>query len=289
MTIIGAAAAYTIANADDATAAKIAAETASNGAGRLAHQLVRGFEALNDATAANLADAYKLGRAYIEAAVVNEKATLETVNELAVDKKAVGEQVTGLQKTIDQVGASHLAALELHMKAAARRLNVAPVVLQPTELEVKASKIVPKATAKVTANGYQGYREFITAVPADVRAKFPVGQGGRHDGAVAAVQREEQRARHQEGAGRAGPGRHRRPAARDELPGDPEGGRAGGDSGARARQARAEEVARAPQAQGSGAGLRARAQTSRLEAGSHCRAVSSVIRPRAVSPAPLSR
>ncbi len=91
VTIIGAAAAYTIANADDAMAAKIAAETASNGAGRLAHQLVRGFEELNNATAATLADAYKLGRAYIEAAVVNEKETLESVNELAVDKKAVGD------------------------------------------------------------------------------------------------------------------------------------------------------------------------------------------------------
>jgi hypothetical protein len=64
------------------------------------------------------------------------------------------------------------------MKAAAKKLNVAPVVLQPTELEVKASKIIPKATAKVTANGYQGYREFITAVPAEVRAKYPVNQAG---------------------------------------------------------------------------------------------------------------
>jgi aminopeptidase YwaD len=178
VTIIGAAAAYTIANADDGIAAKIAAETSSNGAGRLAHQLVRGFEELNNATAANLADAYKLGRAYIEAAVVNEKATLETVNELAVDKKAVGDHVAGLQKTIDQIGASHLAALELHMKAAAKKLNVAPVVLQPTELEAKASTIIPKATAKVTSNGYQGYREFITAVPQDVRTKFPVDKAG---------------------------------------------------------------------------------------------------------------
>ncbi len=178
VTIIGAAAAYTIANADDEMAAKIAAETSSNGAGRLAHQLVRGFEELNNATAANLADAYKLGRTYIDAAVVNEKATLETVNELASDKKTVGEQVAGMQKAIDQVGATHLAALELHMKAAARRLGVAPVALQPTELEVKASKIIPKPTAKVTANGYQGYNEFITAVPQDIRSKFPTEKVG---------------------------------------------------------------------------------------------------------------
>jgi len=177
-TIIGAAAAYTIANADDAMAMKIAAETTSNGTGRLGHQLVRGLEELNGATAASLADAYKLGRTYIEAAVVNEKNTLDSVNQLAVDKKATADYVAGMQKTIDQVGASNLTALETHMKAVARQLNVPPVVLQPTELEVKASKLVPKPTAKVKANGYQGYREFITQVPADVRTKLPTDKAG---------------------------------------------------------------------------------------------------------------
>jgi aminopeptidase YwaD len=178
VTIIGAAAAYTIANADDAMAAKIAAEIASNGAGRLAHQLVRGFEELNNATASNLADAYKLGRTYIEAAVVNERNTLESVNQLAVDKKATGDYVGGMQKMIDQVGASHLTALEMHMKGVARKLNAPPVVLQPTELEQKAAKLVPKPTAKVKANGYQGYRDAITQVPADVRSKLPTDKAG---------------------------------------------------------------------------------------------------------------
>ncbi len=178
VTIIGAAAAYTIANADDGMAMKIAAETTSNGTGRLGHQLVRGLEELNGATAATLADAYRLGRTYIEAAVVNEKNTLDSVNQLAADRKATADYVAGMQKTIDQVGASNLTALETHMKAVARQLNVPPMVLQPTELEVKASKLVPKPTAKVKANGYQGYRELITQVPADVRLKLPTDKAG---------------------------------------------------------------------------------------------------------------
>jgi hypothetical protein len=55
------------------------------------------------------------------------------------------------------------------MKAVAARLNVAPVVLKPTELELKASTMIPRQTPKVTAEGYQGYRQFL---PAADLAKF---------------------------------------------------------------------------------------------------------------------
>jgi len=174
--IIGAAGAYTIASADDEMAIRIASETASNGGGRLAHQLARGLEALNNATAETLPEAYKTARTYIEASVISEKNTLESVNQLAVDKKRVAEHVAALQKGTDQIGAAHLAAIDTHMKAAAKRLNTTPVVLKLSELELKASKIVPKQTAKVKMNGYQGYREFINQVPQDQRAKFPSGR-----------------------------------------------------------------------------------------------------------------
>lgn len=172
--IIGAAAAYTIAAADDAMAMKIAGETTSNGTSRLGHQLARGLEELNGATRETLGEAYKTACAYIDAAVINEKATLETVTELAVDKKAVGEYVAVMQKTIDAVGRAHLVTLDMHMKAVARSLGTAPVVLQPTELEKQAARIVPRETARVRMNGYQGYREFINQVPSEVRQKYPV-------------------------------------------------------------------------------------------------------------------
>jgi aminopeptidase YwaD len=157
--VIGAAAAYTIANADDAMAMKIASETAANGAQRIGHQLARGVAEMDAATDATLVDAYKGAREHIEATVINEKNTLETVNELAVDKPRVAAHVLALQKSIEQTGAAQLGAVEVHMKAASARLKVAPVVLKPTDLELKAAAIIPRPTPKVTANGYQGYRD----------------------------------------------------------------------------------------------------------------------------------
>jgi hypothetical protein len=169
VTVIGAAAAYTIANADDDMAVKIASETAGNGTQRIGHQLARGLAEMDLATAETLGAAYKGAREHIEAAVINEKNTLETVNELAADKARVAGHVLALQKSIEQVGVAQLAAVDAHMKAAAARLKVAPVVLKPTELEVAAAAMVPTQTPRVTANGYQGYREFL---PAADLAKF---------------------------------------------------------------------------------------------------------------------
>jgi len=166
---IGAAAAYTIAAADDEMAIRIASETAGNGAQRIGHQLARGLAEMELATADTLAGAYKAARDHIEAAVINEKDTLETVNELASDTARVAAHVAALQKATDLTGAAQLAAIDAQMKALAARLKVAPVVLTPTELERAAAAMVPKQTPKVTSDGYQGYRQFMTGI--DV-AKF---------------------------------------------------------------------------------------------------------------------
>jgi aminopeptidase YwaD len=166
VTIIAAAAAYTIAGADDYMAMKIAGEIGSNGTNRLGHQLVRGLEELNRATAADYAEAYRLGRAFISAAVLNERDTLASIHQLAVDKKVVGEYVAAVQKSIDDIGRAQLNTLENHMKAVARRLNTAPIALQMTELERQAAKVIPRPTAKVKERGQGGYRYYLTAGPA---------------------------------------------------------------------------------------------------------------------------
>ncbi|UCC40135.1 MAG: M28 family peptidase [Candidatus Aminicenantes bacterium] len=171
--IIGAAAAYTVASADDNMAIKIAGEITSNGTRRLGHQLVVGLEILNGATAENLSESYKKARTQVEAAIDNEKETLETVLELAEDKKTVASYIAHMQKTVDMIGKSHLTALKTHMEAVAEKLGVKPVKVLLTELERKASKLIPKPTAKVKMNGYGGYRIFIIKVPKEERAKYP--------------------------------------------------------------------------------------------------------------------
>jgi hypothetical protein len=167
--VIGAAAAFTIANADDDMALKIASETAGNGAQRIGHQLARGIAEMDAATDATFADTYKGAREHIDANVINEKNTLETINELAADKARVAAHVAALQKSIEQTAAAQLAAIDAHMKVVAARLKAQPVVLKATELELKAATIVPKQTPKVTANGYRGYAELL---PAAETAKF---------------------------------------------------------------------------------------------------------------------
>jgi len=171
---IAAASAYTIANADDDMAIRIISETASNGTRRLGHYLARGFEDLNNSEAKALADAYTAARSYVEAGLINEKATLDSVMELAVDKTRVGAHITAMKRAVEAVGQAELAALDAHMRAVAGRLKSQPVKLVPGALEMKAAKIVPRPTSKVKENGYQGYRDLINKVPEEARKKYAV-------------------------------------------------------------------------------------------------------------------
>jgi len=171
--LIGAAGAYTVASADDAMAVRIAGETASNAARRLGHQVVVGLETLNGADAAGLANAYRTARAYVEGAVINEKETLDSVLQLAGDKAGVGAYVAAMKKSVDALGAAHLATVQAHMEATAKRLGQKAVVLILSDVEKKAAKIFPKATAKVKADGYSGTRKYVEAVSTEEKAKFP--------------------------------------------------------------------------------------------------------------------
>ncbi|OQX95588.1 hypothetical protein B6I21_04625 [candidate division KSB1 bacterium 4572_119] len=173
--VIGAAAAYTIAIADDDMALKIAAEITSNGTRRLGHQLMVGLEDLNRATAEDFARQYHLAKLRIKAAVENEKNTLESVLELARKKQKVSRYISTTKKTIDQVGLAQLSALANYQKIKAAKLKIKSTKLSLTELEEKASKMIPKTTGKVTVNGYGGYREFVDDVPKEERDKFPYG------------------------------------------------------------------------------------------------------------------
>lgn len=171
--VIGAAGAYTVANADDEMAIKIAGETASNGARRLGHQLVRGLEAMNTASAAGLAEAYASARTFVLAAVKNETSTLDTVIELADDEERVGGYIEALKKSTEALGAAHLDTLEAHMRQRAAFWGAEPAEIKLSEMEQKAAGIFPKPTALVKANGYRGYNEFINKVPAEAKKDFP--------------------------------------------------------------------------------------------------------------------
>ena len=176
--VIGAASAYTIATADDGTAIAIAGEIVSNATRRLGHQTVRGLEQLNHATKETLSEAYKTARIYIETAAQNEKNTLETVMQLATDKKMMGAYLGSSRQSVDQIAKTELAHLEQHMKTIAQMLHAEPAKLQMSALEKKAMGIVPKPTEKVKANGYGGYRDFL---PRPQGGRSQRGEGPRFD------------------------------------------------------------------------------------------------------------
>jgi hypothetical protein len=171
--ILGAAGAYTIAYADDEMAVKLAGEIASNGTRRLGHQLVMGLERLNGATLETLPESYMWARAHVEGSVINERATLETVLELATDSEMVGDHVRGMQQTIDQVGDAHLSALETHMETVAARLGTSPVEVRLTDLEREASRLVPIPTPLVKQDGYGGWRSYLQDVMVEGRRQYP--------------------------------------------------------------------------------------------------------------------
>ena len=170
---IGAAAAYTIASADDNMAVKIAGEIAGNAARRLGHFLNIGLETLNRADDKTLLDALKEARGYIEGGVLNEKDTLDSVLQLATDKAMVGAYVGQMKKSVDAIGAAHLGTLQAHMEAMARKLGTKPVAIALSDDDKKALKIVPRTTDKVKAEGYQGYQKYIQGVSSADRAKYP--------------------------------------------------------------------------------------------------------------------
>jgi Peptidase family M28 len=178
---IGAAAAYTVASADDNMAVRIAAETAGNATRRLGHQFMVGLEELNSAQAESLAESFKSARGYVEAALINERETLDSILELAVDRQKVGAFIARMKKTVEAVAFAHLAALQAHMETVAARLGTKPAVLVLSDLEKQTAKIVPRPTSKVKAEGFRGYLKYIDEVPKEEKAKFPYSEFGPMD------------------------------------------------------------------------------------------------------------
>lgn len=132
-----------------------------------------GLERLNAAAQETLEEQYRWARAHVEATAINERNTLQTVTELASDAGRVGSYVRTMQETIDRVAQAHLAALETHMQAVATKLGVQPVRLRMSDLERRASRMVPRQTALVKRDGYGGWEDHLEQVPAVVRQQFP--------------------------------------------------------------------------------------------------------------------
>jgi len=171
---IGAAAAYTIASAGEETAMKIAAEVAGNSHSRIGKQLQRAIYQLDMADRNNFENRYKLTKGYIEAAIINEKATIETVMELAPASTTLKKGITKLTASIDAAGKAALTAFDTYAETKARSSGITSITFKPTETETMAKAIVPRPTPLVTQNGYRGYNQLISKLDPSVREKYPL-------------------------------------------------------------------------------------------------------------------
>ena len=173
--VIGAAAAYTIASADDGMAVKIASETAANGARRIPLQLQAGIAKLNECAPDAVVETYKKASFSLDAAVINEKNTLASILELAPGSAQVSRHIDRLIKNTGMIGDSTKASLRDHMEIVASRLGVPPVAkFTLTPLEAKAAKLHPTRKDKVRAEGYMDMEKFVAAFPKDMKSENPL-------------------------------------------------------------------------------------------------------------------
>jgi aminopeptidase YwaD len=156
--VITAAAAYTIAAADDAMAARIAAEIVSNAAARLGHQLARGLEEIRRADKAGFPASCKRARGYLEASAANERATLDSVLQLVRDKSAFAPALLEWKASVTATAQAQIRAFDQGAKVAAAGLGLPAVDFKPTEAEKAAARVVPRPLAKIKEGGYQGYQ-----------------------------------------------------------------------------------------------------------------------------------
>jgi hypothetical protein len=175
---IGAAAAYTIADADDQMAVKIAGEVAGNASSRIGKQVQRAMDEIDLAKKDDFEVLYKRTKGYIEAAGINEKATVATTSELAHNLQSFTATVNKILSSTDAIMKAELSTFDNYADLKAKSLGLAGIVFKPTDLENKAKTIIPKMTTLVTEKSYRGYSEALGNVDPKVRETYPVkGRG----------------------------------------------------------------------------------------------------------------
>jgi len=171
---IGAAAAYTIASADESLALKIAGEVTGNASGRIGKQMVRAMDEIGKAKKEDFENLYKRTKGFIEAAVLNEKATLATISELDVNSATMNTFLLNLSSTIDVSGKASISTFDSYAGSIAKSLGLSGIDFKLTELEIKAKTVLPKMTSLVIENSYRGYTDVLSKTDPKVREKYPV-------------------------------------------------------------------------------------------------------------------
>ncbi len=174
-TVLAAVSAYTIAEADEAGAVKIASEVVANANKRMSIKMRHDLKNLNGATAEDFTQLYRTAKFNQDAMLQNELATVASVLELAPASAVLRNYVTTLQEDLKAVWAANGKSIDGAMKAKAALLGVAPMKgVTLTAEEKAASKIYPRSTEKVKESGYGVTR----TIPSELMAKYGFDKRG---------------------------------------------------------------------------------------------------------------
>jgi hypothetical protein len=171
---IGAAAAYTIANADESVASLIAGEVAGNASARIGRQMERAIDELKSAKKEDFETLYKKTKGYIEASVLNEKATLATSSQLVTNSATFTAYLLKLTSSIDAIGKAAISGFDGYAELQAKNYGLTGITFGSTDLETNALNIIPKPTSSVLENSYRGNSQALMKLDPSVREKFPV-------------------------------------------------------------------------------------------------------------------
>lgn len=171
--VITAAAAYTIASAENEMALKIGNEVLGNSVDRIGAQLQRATSLLDGSDKETFKESWLKGYRFIEAAILNEKATLRSVNELGI--KDAAAYIFNHEKGINEIGKNILSSYSFYANQKARILGVGTPVYELSREEKEASRINPDLTEKFMQKGYGAGRNIMTE-GGTLAEKFPVNE-----------------------------------------------------------------------------------------------------------------
>ena len=169
--VITAAAAYTIAGAGEEMALMLGNEVAGNSSERIGAQLRRATDLLYNADKKSFMDLWLRGYRYIEAAILNEKTTIQSINELGLNDPE--SYISSHNYVIETVGKANLEAYTYYANRKARSLGLQPLKYSLSKDEKEASKMIPLLTDKFYEAGY-GAGRGIMREAGELTDKYPV-------------------------------------------------------------------------------------------------------------------
>jgi len=170
--IIAAAGAYTVAAADENMAIAIAGNVFTNASKRMGIELSRGLNELSNTNAEHFENTAKKVTAYLETAFINEKATIESVKELAPVSEKLQKQLDALTVSLKQIYTADKSVVDGQIELTALSLGVKVPSFKLNSLEKKAGEIVPSVTENVKSGGF-GVERSIREIPKDTLDNYP--------------------------------------------------------------------------------------------------------------------